>query len=60
MWEDNKVVLDYLPRNTGDIRSLPSKHIDIRPREGNEHAFLFVIKGGSDSKGTIDTSPTYL
>ena len=45
MWADNKVVLDYLPGNTGDIRWLPGKHIDIRPQEGNERTFLFVIKG---------------
>ena len=45
MWVDNKVVLDYLPGNTRDIRWLPNKHINIRPQEGNECAFLFVIKG---------------
>ena len=45
MWADSKLVLDYLPVNTGDIRWLPGKHIDIRPQEGNERAFLFVIKG---------------
>src|SRR5215216_5008808 len=56
MWADNKVVLDYLPRNTRDIRWLPGKHIDIRPQEGNEHAFLFVIEGGIDSEGTISAS----
>ena len=54
MRADSKVVLDYLPGNTGDIRWLPSKHIDIRPQEGNECAFLFVIKGGTDSEGTIN------
>ena len=59
MWADIKVVLDYLPRNTGDVRWLPSKHNDIRPQEGNERAFLFVIKGGTDSKGTISTSQLY-
>lgn len=53
MRADNKVVLDYLPGNTGDVRWLPSKHIDIRPQEGNERAFLFVVKGGADSKCTI-------
>src|SRR5215216_5229198 len=41
MRADNKVVLDYLPGNTGDIRWLPGKHIDIRSQEGNERAFLF-------------------
>ena len=49
MLADSKVVLDYLPGNTGDIRWLLGKHIDIRPQEGNERAFIFV-----------DTSPTYL
>ena len=56
MWADSKVVLDYLPGNTGDIRWLLGKHIDIRPQEGNERAFLFVIKGGADGEGTIITS----
>ena len=56
MWEDNKVVLDYLPGNTGDIRWLPSKHIDIRPQKGNERTFLFVIEGGADSESTINAS----
>src|SRR3990170_6959104 len=56
MRADNKVVLDYLPGNTGDIRWLPGKHIDIRPQEGNECAFLFVVKGGTDSKCTISAS----
>ena len=56
MWVDSKVVLDYLPRNTGDVRWLPSKHIDIRPQEGNERAFLFVVKDGTDSKGTISAN----
>ena len=56
MWADSKVVLDYLPGNTGDIRWLPGKHIDIRPQEGNERAFLFVIEGGADSESTINAS----
>ena len=56
MWADNKVVLDYLPGNTGDIRWFPSKHIDIRPREGNERGFLFVIKGGADGESTVNAS----
>ena len=56
MWAESKVVLDYLPGNTEDIRWLPGKHIDIRPQEGNDHAFLFVIKGGDDSEGTINAS----
>src|SRR3990170_572957 len=56
MWADSKVVLDYLPGNTGDIRWLPGKHIDIRPQEGNERAFLSVIEGGTDSESTISAS----
>jgi hypothetical protein len=31
MRADSKVVLDYLPGNTRDIRWLPGKHIDILP-----------------------------
>src|SRR5215216_7380862 len=56
MRADNKVVLDYLPGNTEDVRWLPGKHIDIRSQEGNERAFLFVIEGGTDSKSTISAS----
>ena len=56
VWADNKVVLDYLPGNTGDIRWLLGKHIDIRVQEGNERAFLFVMEGGTDSEGTINAS----
>ena len=56
MWADSKVVLDHLPRNTGDIRWLPGKHIDIHSQEGNEGASLFVIKGGADGEGTINAS----
>src|SRR3990170_8333395 len=56
MWADSKVVLDYLPGNTGDIRWLPGKHINIRPQEGNERSFLFVVEGGTDSGGTIRAS----
>ena len=56
MWADSKVVLDYLPGNTGVIRWFPGKHINIRPREGNKRAFLFVIEGGTDHKSTISTS----
>ena len=53
MWADSKVVLDYLPGNTGDVRWLPCKQIDIRPQVGNKHAFLFVVEGGTDIKCTI-------
>src|SRR4051812_34368319 len=56
IWVDSKVLLDYLPGNTGDIRWFPCKHIDIRPQKGNERAFLFVIKGGADSGSTINVS----
>jgi hypothetical protein len=52
MGTDHKVVLNYLPRNTRDVRWLTCKHIYIRPQEGNEHAFLFTIKGGTDGEGT--------
>ena len=45
MWADIKVGREYLPGNTWDIRWLPGKHIDIRPQEGNERAFLFAIEG---------------
>ena len=31
MWADSKVVLVYLPGNTGNVRWLPCKLIDIRP-----------------------------
>ena len=55
MWADSKVVLDYLPGNTRDIRWLPGKHIDIHPQEGSERAFLFVIKGGADGERTVST-----
>src|SRR6187401_3713538 len=52
MRTDSKLVLNYLPGNTGDVRWLPCKHIDIRPQEGNERAFLFAVKGGTDGEGT--------
>ena len=49
---DGKVVLNYFPRNTRDVRWLPCKHIDIRPQESNERAFLFRVKRGTDGEGT--------
>ena len=52
MRTDGKVVLNYFPGNTGDVRWLPCKHIDIRPQESNERAFLFRIKRGTDGEGT--------
>ena len=47
MRTESKVVLNHLPGNTGDVGSLPCKHIDIRPQEGDERVFLFVVKGGA-------------
>src|SRR3954464_254658 len=52
MRTNGKLVLNYLPGNTGDVRWLPRKHIDIRPQEGNERAFLFAVKCGTDGEGT--------
>ena len=52
MRADSKVVLNYLPMNTEDVRWLLGKHIDILPQEGNERAFLFVSKGSTDGEGT--------
>ena len=46
MRTDSKVVLNHLPGNAGDVGCLPCKHIDIRPQEGDERAFLFAIEGG--------------
>src|SRR4051812_16660769 len=45
MRADNKVVLNHLPGNVGDVGCLPCKYIDIRPQEGDECVFLFVVKG---------------
>ena len=47
MMIDNKMVLNHLPGNAGDVRCLPCKYIDIRPQEGDERAFLFVVEGGA-------------
>src|SRR6187401_1261480 len=52
MRTNSKPVLNYLPGNTGDVRWLPRKHIDNRPQEGNERAFLFAVKCGTDGEGT--------
>ena len=54
MRTDGKMVLDYFPGNTGDIRRLPCKHVDIRPQESNERAFLFGVKSGADGEGTTN------
>ena len=52
MRTDSKVVLNHLPGNAGDVGSLPCKHIDIRPQEGDERVFLFVVKGGAYGKSS--------
>src|SRR6187399_2602312 len=52
MRTNSKLVLNYLPGNAGDVRWLPCEHINIRPQEGNEHAFLFAIKCSTDGEGT--------
>ena len=49
---DDKVVLNYFPGNTGDVRWLPCKHIDIRPQEGDERPFLFAVEGGAYSESS--------
>ena len=41
------MVLNHLPRNAEDVGCLPCKHIDIRPQESDERAFLFAIEGGA-------------
>ena len=50
MRTNNKMVLNHLPGNTGDVGCLPRKHVDIRPQEGDERAFLFAVEGGAYSK----------
>ena len=52
MRTDGKVVLDYFPGNTGDVRRLPCKYVDVRPQESNERAFLFRVESGTDGEGT--------
>ena len=44
------MVLNHLPGNAGDVGCLPCKHIDIRPQEGDDRVFLFVVKGGAYGK----------
>src|SRR3954467_15871486 len=58
MRTNGKVVLNYFPGNTGDVRWLPRQHIDVRPPESNERAFLFRVKSGTDGEGT--TSAVFL
>src|SRR4051812_31077233 len=53
MRTDGKVVLNYFPGSTGDVRRLPCKHIDIRPQESNKRAFLFRVESGTDGESTI-------
>src|SRR4051812_43563488 len=52
MKTDGKVVLNHFPGNAGDVRRLPGKHIDIRPQESNERAFLFGVQSGADGEST--------
>ena len=54
MRTDNKMVLNHLPGNAGDVGCLPCNYIDIRPQEGDERAFLFAVKGGAYGE-----SPSY-
>ena len=44
-------MLNHLPGNAGDVGCLPCKHIDIRPQEGDERAFLFAVEGGAYGEG---------
>src|SRR3954466_10758983 len=52
MRTDGKMVLNHFPGNAGDVRWLPGKHINIRPQESDEHAFLFGVESGTDGEGT--------
>src|SRR3954462_15326853 len=52
MRTDDKGVLNYFPGNAGDVRRLPRKHIDVRPQESNERAFLFRVESGTDGEST--------
>src|SRR4051812_8422109 len=52
MENGGQVVLNPFPWNPGDVRRLPCKHIDIRPQESNERAFLFRVESGTDGEGT--------
>src|SRR4051812_26895360 len=57
MRTNNKVVLNHLPGNAGDVGSLPYKHFDIRPQEGDERVFLFVVNGGAYGKSSSRAVP---
>ena len=52
MGTNSKVVLNHLPGNAGDVGCLPCKHINIRPQEGDERAFLFAVEGGAYSESS--------
>ena len=57
------MVLNYFPGNTGDVRRLPCKHVDVRPQESNERAFLFGVESGTDGESTTSVvllSDTFL
>ena len=41
------MVLNHFPGNVVDVGGLPCKHIDIRPQESDELAFLFAVEGGA-------------
>ena len=47
MRTDSKMVLNHFPGNAGDVGFLPRKHVDIRPQESDERAFLFAVQGGA-------------
>ena len=48
----SKMVLNHFTGNAGDVGCLPCKHVDIRPQEGDERAFLFAVKGGAYGKSS--------
>ena len=52
MGTDSKIVLNHFPGNAGDVGCLPRKHIDIRPQESDERAFLFAVEGGAYGKSS--------
>ena len=52
MRTNGKVVLNHFPGNTGDVRRLPRKHVDICPQESNERASLFRVESGTDGEST--------
>src|SRR3954469_1022591 len=60
MRTDGKVVLNHFPGNTGDVRWLPGKDIDIRPQKSDERAFLFGVESDTDGVRTPILSHTDL